>query len=101
MAIMWHRNLSQRKTSKSRTSQDGKFALFNCESGMVCSLSSSRLWSKLTYAIDLKDMEAATEAKSAVEDAQREMRRKMEESGQKHAPRFFQLHDGRWEPKFT
>jgi hypothetical protein len=46
-------------------------------------------------------MEAATEAKSAVEDAQREMRRKMEERGQKHAPRFFQLHDGRWEPKFT
>jgi len=62
---------------------------------------SRRLWSKLTYAIDLKDMEAATEAKSAVEDAQREMRRKMEESGQKHAPRFFQLHDGRWQPKFT
>lgn len=63
-------------------------------------LPSFRLWSRLTYAIDLKDMEAATEAKSAVEDAQREMRRKMEESGQKHAPRFFRLHDGRWEPKF-
>lgn len=60
-----------------------------------------RLWSKLTYAIELKDMEAATEAKSAVEDAQRDMRRKMEEIGQKHAPRFFQLHGGRWEPKFT
>jgi hypothetical protein len=62
--------------------------------------SSYRLWSKLTYAIDLKDMEAATEAKTAVEDAQREMRRKMEERGQKHEPRFFKLHDGRWEPKF-
>jgi len=61
---------------------------------------SRRLWSKLTYAIGLKDMEAATEAKSAVEDAQREMRRKMEEIGQKHEPRFFRLHDGRWEPKF-
>jgi oxysterol-binding protein-related protein 8 len=68
---------------------------------MVYLLLPYRLWSKLTYAIDLKDMEAATEAKSAVEDAQREMRRKMEESGQKHVPRFFQLHDGRWEPNFT
>lgn len=57
------------------------------------------LWSKLTQAIKLKDMEAATEAKSAVEDAQREMRRKMEESGEKYTPRFFQLVDGRWEPK--
>jgi hypothetical protein len=62
---------------------------------------SRRLWSKLTQAINSKDMEAATEAKSAVEDAQREMRRKMEESGQKHVPRFFLLRDGRWEPKLT
>lgn len=59
------------------------------------------LWSKLTQAIKSKDMEAATEAKSAVEDAQRDLRRQMEESGTKHTPRFFQLHDGRWEPKLT
>lgn len=58
-----------------------------------------RLWSKLTHAIERKDMEAATEAKSAVEDAQREMRRKMEETGKKHTPRFFHLQGGRWEPK--
>jgi len=62
---------------------------------------SRRLWSKLTQAIKSKDMEAATEAKSAVEDAQRELRRQMEESGTKHSPRFFQLRDGRWEPKLT
>ncbi|KAK1229554.1 Oxysterol-binding protein OBPa [Marasmius sp. AFHP31] len=60
---------------------------------------SRRLWLKLTQAIATKDMEAATEAKSAVEDAQREQRRKMEESGKKHVPRFFELKDGRWEPK--
>ncbi|KAL0065682.1 Oxysterol-binding protein OBPa [Marasmius tenuissimus] len=60
---------------------------------------SRRLWLKLTQAIATKDMEAATEAKSAVEDAQREQRRKMEESGKKHVPRFFELRDGRWEPK--
>lgn len=59
----------------------------------------TRLWSKLTQAINSKNMEAATEAKTAVEDAQREMRRKMEESGEKYTPRFFQLNNGRWEPK--
>jgi len=46
-------------------------------------------------------MDAATEAKSAVEDAQREVRRKMEESGEKHTPRFFELRSGRWEPKIS
>lgn len=43
-------------------------------------------------------MEAATDAKSAVEDAQREQRRKMEESGTKYVPRFFAVKDGRWVP---
>jgi hypothetical protein len=60
-----------------------------------------RLWRDLTLAISNKDMESATEAKSAVEDAQREQRKKMEESGQKHVPRFFELRDGRWEPRLT
>lgn len=58
-----------------------------------------RLWKDLTRAIIAKDMEAATVAKTAVEDAQREMRRKMEESGEKHVPRFFVLKDKRWQPK--
>lgn len=62
---------------------------------------SRRLWRDLTLAISNKDMESATEAKSAVEDAQREQRKKMEESGQKHVPRFFELRDGRWEPRLT
>lgn len=44
-------------------------------------------------------MVAATGAKLAVEDAQRIQRRKMEESGKKHVPRFFTLQDGRWAPK--
>jgi len=46
-------------------------------------------------------MDAATIAKSSVEDAQRERRRILEEKGQKHVPRFFELRDGRWEPKIT
>ncbi|KAJ6569525.1 hypothetical protein B0H19DRAFT_1350610 [Mycena capillaripes] len=62
---------------------------------------SRRLWRDLTRAIIAKDMEAATDAKTAVEDAQREQRRKLEESGGKHVPRFFELRDGRWMPKLT
>jgi hypothetical protein len=62
---------------------------------------SRRLWRALTQAIAVKDMEAATDAKTAVEDAQRELRRKREESGQKHVPRFFEHRNGRWVPKLT
>lgn len=58
-----------------------------------------RLWHDLTQAIIAKDMDKATEAKSAVEDAQREQRRKMEENRQTHVPRFFEQRDGRWVPK--
>ncbi|CDO74787.1 hypothetical protein BN946_scf185001.g35 [Trametes cinnabarina] len=60
---------------------------------------SRRLWSKLTKAILAKDMDAATEAKTAVEESQREQRRRMEERGEVHVPRFFQERNGRWEPK--
>lgn len=60
---------------------------------------SRRLWKDLTAAIQAKDMEAATDAKSKVEDAQREDRKRLDESGGAHAPRFFELRNGRWEPK--
>ncbi|OBZ79115.1 Oxysterol-binding C23B6.01c [Grifola frondosa] len=60
---------------------------------------SRRLWTKLTKAIIAKDMEAATEAKTAVEESQRELRRVREDSGQKHIPRFFHKKNGRWVPK--
>lgn len=46
-------------------------------------------------------MELATKAKSAVEDAQREERKKREESGIAHVPRFFEYRDGRWVPKLA
>ena len=58
-----------------------------------------RLWAKVTTAIENKNMEAATEAKSAIEDAQRERRRKRELSGERHVPRFFELKEERWTPK--
>lgn len=62
---------------------------------------SRRLWKKLTQAIEARDMEAATEAKSAVEDAQRELRRRREERGELFSPKYFDLHDGRWQPKLS
>jgi len=62
---------------------------------------SRRLWSDLTDAIIAKDMDAATEAKSSVEEAQRQLRRQREESGQIHVPRFFELRDGCWVPKLV
>ena len=40
-------------------------------------------------------MDAATAAKAAVENAQRELRA----SGVKHTTRFFELRDNRWEPR--
>ncbi|KAF8575920.1 Oxysterol-binding protein [Ramaria rubella] len=61
---------------------------------------SRRLWQHLTEAIGEKNMERAQEAKSAVEDAQRELRKKREENGERHVPRFFsQGPDGRWLPR--
>lgn len=59
-----------------------------------------RLWLHLTEAVADKNMERAQEAKSAVEDAQRDLRKKREERGEKHVPRFFsEGPDGRWLPK--
>ncbi|KAH0838730.1 hypothetical protein J3R83DRAFT_7084 [Lanmaoa asiatica] len=62
---------------------------------------SRRLWHKLTQAIEAKDMEAATRAKTAVEDAQRDLRRRRDESGEIFVPRYFELRDGRWYPKLN
>lgn len=60
---------------------------------------SRRLWKSLTEAITNKDMDGATTSKTAVEEAQRENRRKLEEKGEKHTPRFFEEKDGGWVPK--
>ena len=56
---------------------------------------SRRLWRDLTRAILAKDMDAATESKTAVENAQREVRA----SGVKHVTRFFELRENRWLPR--
>lgn len=58
-----------------------------------------RLWYDLTQAITTKDMNKATDAKMAVEEAQREQRRKMEDLGTRHIQTFFEQRSGRWMPK--
>ena len=45
-------------------------------------------------------MDAATDAKLAVEEAQREDRSEREKKGEQFIPRFFEQRDGRWLPKF-
>jgi len=60
---------------------------------------SRRLWKDLTEAIINKDMEGATTSKTAVEEAQRENRRRREEKGEKYVPRFFEEKNGSWIPK--
>jgi len=61
---------------------------------------SRRLWKTLTDAIAKSDMDAAANAKGAVENAQRDDAKAREEKGEKHIPRFFEERDGRWIPKF-
>jgi hypothetical protein len=52
---------------------------------------SQRQWSALTAAIRKHDMDAATDAKSAVEDAQRHNAKVREDEGVEWRPRFFDI----------
>ncbi|CEQ42372.1 SPOSA6832_04190, partial [Sporobolomyces salmonicolor] len=97
----------------SRKGSKGKEVLFNAHDAHVTQKSvapedqqlpneSRRLWSKVTSAIKAKDLDAATEAKTAIEDAQREAAREREEKGETFQPKFFKLSDkGEWRPNFS
>lgn len=63
---------------------------------------SRRLWTKVTAAIKAKDLDAATDAKSAIEEAQREAARQRDASGETFKPRFFKPtgKNGEWRPDF-
>lgn len=63
---------------------------------------SRRLWTKVTAAIKAKDLDAATDAKTEIEDAQREAAREREAKGEQWAPRFFKPtgKGGEWRPAF-
>lgn len=62
-----------------------------------------RLWSKVTDAIKKKDLDAATDQKTIIEDGQRERNKEREEKGLKWEPRFFEIKEGAedYSPKFT
>ena len=55
----------------------------------------------MTEAIKVKDHEAATDAKTAVEDAARDSSKIREESGANFEPRYFSLQNGEFRLKFT
>ena len=52
---------------------------------------SRRLWSDVTNAIRKRDQNTATEAKSAIEDRQRDETKRREQEGKDWKPRFFKL----------
>ncbi|WFD42784.1 hypothetical protein MPSI1_001434 [Malassezia psittaci] len=63
---------------------------------------SQRLWATVTEGIKTKNMDLATEAKTAIEEAQREQARQRESEGKPWTPRFFQaLPDGRYLPNLN
>jgi len=61
---------------------------------------SRRLWKALTDAINDRNMDAATDAKTEVEEAQRQDNAERDRANKKHEPRFFEQVNGRWQPKF-
>ncbi|TNY21181.1 hypothetical protein DMC30DRAFT_212636 [Rhodotorula diobovata] len=64
---------------------------------------SRRLWTKVTAAIKAKDLDAATDAKTEIEDAQREQARERDARGEQWRPRFFKPSGkaGEWRPVFS
>jgi hypothetical protein len=63
---------------------------------------SRRLWSRVTAAIKAKDLDGATEAKSAIEEMQREQAREREAKGEAFAPKYFKPtgKNGEWRAAF-
>lgn len=61
---------------------------------------SRRLWSKVTAAIKAKDLDAATESKTAIEDRQRADAKKREETSEEWKPKWFKLaKNDQYEPR--
>ncbi|CEH14170.1 Oxysterol-binding protein [Ceraceosorus bombacis] len=60
---------------------------------------SRRLWSKVTEGIKEKNLDKATESKSAIEDAQRQRVKEREEKGETWQPRFFVAKGDKFYPK--
>jgi len=62
---------------------------------------SRKLWRAVSQALMANDQTAATDAKCAIEDAQRKAVRDREEKGLAYEPRHFRINeDGEWEYKY-
>jgi hypothetical protein len=61
---------------------------------------SRRLWSGVTSAIKKKDLEAATDAKSSIEDSARDQTRMRDEGGGTWKAKFFELKKGEYRSSF-
>ncbi|KAK0568803.1 Oxysterol-binding protein OBPa [Tilletia horrida] len=59
---------------------------------------SRRLWSKVTEGIKERNLEKATEAKTAIEDAQRQAVKRRDEKGEKWVPKYFTAKGERFYP---
>jgi hypothetical protein len=55
-----------------------------------------RLWSKLTKGLLARDMDLATQEKTAVEDHQRKLRQNRADDKTEHHSRFFSLVNDQW-----
>lgn len=60
---------------------------------------SSRLWSKVTEGIKEKNLDKATESKTAIEDAQRQRVKEREEKNETWQPQFFVAKGEKYYPK--
>ncbi|PWN25595.1 Oxysterol-binding protein [Jaminaea rosea] len=60
---------------------------------------SRRLWARVTEGIKEKNLDKATDAKSAIEDAQRQRVKEREEKGEVWKPRFFEQVGDKFVPK--
>lgn len=58
-----------------------------------------RLWAKVTEGIKEKNLDKATEAKTVIEDAQRQAVKDREEKGEKFEPKFFVQRGDKFYPK--
>lgn len=59
----------------------------------------SRLWSKVTEGIKEKNLDKATESKTAIEDAQRQRVKEREEKDETWTPKYFTLKGDKYFPK--
>ena len=60
---------------------------------------SRRLWSKVTQAIKEKNLDKATESKSAIEEKQRALAKEREENAEKWEPKFFVQRGEKYHPR--